>query len=140
MGKAVQCDWFGVSSSVIHERFQRWTKMGLFEKLMKRMVEYYALGSAGASAGGGKRWIPRVPLPLWEARKWATIPPTGQGWCEDEPPARGARRSTFGGAKRSQSPRDKISATDLIVSVALKRPAHKEQHLCVPTKPTMLPK
>jgi putative transposase len=38
--KAVHRDWFGVSSSVIHERFQRWTKMGLFEKLMKRMVEY----------------------------------------------------------------------------------------------------
>jgi hypothetical protein len=38
--KAVHRDWFGVSSSVIHERFQRWTKMGLFEKLMKRVVEY----------------------------------------------------------------------------------------------------
>ena len=40
--KAVHKDWFGVSSSVIHERFQRWTEMGIFEKLMKKMVEYYA--------------------------------------------------------------------------------------------------
>ena len=30
--KALHRDWFGVSSSVIHERFQRWTKMGVFEK------------------------------------------------------------------------------------------------------------
>jgi len=36
----------------------------------------------------------------------------------------------FGGAKRRQSPRHKVSAVDLIVSIALKRPAHKEQHLC----------
>ena len=33
--KAVHRDWFGVSSSVIHERFQRWRRMGIFEKLMK---------------------------------------------------------------------------------------------------------
>jgi hypothetical protein len=33
-------DWFGVSASVIHERFQRWRRMGPFEKLMKRMAEY----------------------------------------------------------------------------------------------------
>ena len=47
--KAVHRDWFGVSSSVIHERypralstsviherFQSWTRMGIFEKLMRR--------------------------------------------------------------------------------------------------------
>jgi putative transposase len=47
--KAVHRDWFGVSSSVIHERFQRWRRMGLFEKLMKWMVEYYAKESGGIS-------------------------------------------------------------------------------------------
>jgi transposase len=31
--KALHRDWFGVSSSVVHERFQRWRRMGLFEKL-----------------------------------------------------------------------------------------------------------
>jgi putative transposase len=40
--KAVHRDWFGVSSSVLHERFQAWQKTGVFENLMKRMVEYYA--------------------------------------------------------------------------------------------------
>lgn len=39
--KTVHRDWFGVSSSVIHERFQRWRQMGVFEKLMRRMAEYY---------------------------------------------------------------------------------------------------
>ena len=32
--KALHRDWFGVSSSVVHERFQRWRQMGIFEKLM----------------------------------------------------------------------------------------------------------
>ena len=38
--KAVHRDWFGVSSGVIHERFQRWTKLGIFEKVMRRMLGY----------------------------------------------------------------------------------------------------
>ena len=51
--KAVHREWFGVSSSVIHERFfQSWRKMGIFEKLMKRMVEYYAKERGGI----GWRW------------------------------------------------------------------------------------
>ena len=29
--KAIQKEWFGVSSSVIHERFQTWREMGVFE-------------------------------------------------------------------------------------------------------------
>src|SRR5215208_6849262 len=33
--KALHREWFGVSSSVVHERFQRWRRMGLFEKLME---------------------------------------------------------------------------------------------------------
>jgi putative transposase len=50
--KAVHRDWFGVSSSVLHERFQAWQKTGVFEKLMKRMVEYYARERGGV----GWRW------------------------------------------------------------------------------------
>src|SRR5919199_4474077 len=45
--KAVHRDWFGVSSSTIHERFQSWRRMGIFEKLMKKMVEYYARERGG---------------------------------------------------------------------------------------------
>jgi transposase len=50
--KAIHRDWFGVSSSVIHERFQRWRRLGVFEKLMRRMVEYYARERSGV----GWRW------------------------------------------------------------------------------------
>jgi hypothetical protein len=32
---------------------------------------------------------------------------------------------------------DKVAAIDMIVSMSVKRPAHKEQHLCAETKPTM---
>ena len=40
--KAIERDWFGVSSSVLHERFQTWQKEGLFDKLFKKMVRHYA--------------------------------------------------------------------------------------------------
>jgi transposase len=50
--KAIHRDWFGVSSSVIHQRFQTWTRMGIFEKLMKRMAEYYSRECGGV----GWRW------------------------------------------------------------------------------------
>ena len=45
--KALHRDWFGVSSSVVHERFQRWREAGIFEKLKRRMVEYYARERGG---------------------------------------------------------------------------------------------
>jgi putative transposase len=32
---------------VVHERFQMWRQMGIFEKLMKRMAEYYARECGG---------------------------------------------------------------------------------------------
>src|ERR671912_1158732 len=50
--KALHREWFGVSSSVVHERFQRWRRMGIFEKLMKRMAQYYARECGGIGWGG----------------------------------------------------------------------------------------
>jgi putative transposase len=32
---------------MVHERFQRWRRMGIFEKLMKKMAEYYARECGG---------------------------------------------------------------------------------------------
>jgi putative transposase len=49
--KAIHRDWFGVSSSVVHERFQKWRRMGIFEKLMKRMANYYARECGGIGWG-----------------------------------------------------------------------------------------
>jgi putative transposase len=127
--KAVHKDWFGVSSSVIHERFQGWTRRGIFEKLMKRMLEHYAKERAGI----GWRWqamdSKSSAAPLGGEKTGKN--PTDRGklgakinLLVDE---RGAPISVvLTGANRH----DKVSAIDLIVSVLLKRPAHKEQHLC----------
>jgi putative transposase len=127
--KAIHRNWFGVSSSVVHERFQRWRRMGLFEKLMKRMVEYYAKES------GGIGW-------KWQAMDSKNSPaPLGGEKTGKNPTDRGKRGAKINllvdqsGAPLSvvltgANRHDKISAVDLIVSMALKRPAHKEQHLC----------
>lgn len=127
--KAIHRDWFGVSSSVIHERFQRWRRMGVFEKLMRRMAEYYAREL------GGIGW-------RWQAMdSKSTTSPLGGEKTGKNPTDRGKRGAKINlmvdergapisvvltGANRH----DKVSAIDLIVSVVLKRPAHKEQHLC----------
>jgi putative transposase len=127
--KAIHRDWFGVSSSVIHERFQRWTRMGIFEKLMKRMAQYYAKERDGVAWRWQAMDSKSSAAPLGGEKTGKN--PTDRGklgakinLIVDE---RGAPISiTLTGANRH----DKISAIDLIVSVVLKRPAHKEQHLC----------
>jgi len=40
--KAVKQEWFHVSSSTLHERFQTWTQAGVSEKLFKSIVRFYA--------------------------------------------------------------------------------------------------
>ena len=127
--KAVHRDWFGVCSSVIHERFQRWRKMGIFEKLMRRMAEYYA----NERGGVGWKWqamdSKHSPAPLGGEKTGKN--PTDRGKLGAKinllVDGRGAPLSVvLTGANRH----DKVSAIDLIVSVLIKRPAHKEQHLC----------
>lgn len=39
--KAVHKSWFGVSASVLHQRFQLWQSMGVFEHLMHALVKFY---------------------------------------------------------------------------------------------------
>jgi transposase len=39
--KAIHNNWFGVSSSVIHERFQTWREQGIFGNVLRQMVLYY---------------------------------------------------------------------------------------------------
>ena len=127
--KALHRDWFGVSSSVVHERFQRWRRMGLFEKLMKRMVEYYA------KECGGVGW-------RWQAMdsKHSAAPLGGEKTGKN-PTDRGKRGAKMNllvdgrGAPLSviltgANRHDKVSAEGLIYSVMTKSPAHKEQHLC----------
>src|SRR5215217_1483977 len=127
--KAIHREWFGVSSSVVHERFQRWSQMSIFEKLMKWMVEHYAKESGGIS------W-------KWQAMDSKNSPaPLGGEKTGKNPTDRGKRGVKMNllvdqsGAPLSvvltgANRHDKVSAVELIVSIALKRPAQKEQHLC----------
>ena len=127
--KAIHREWFGVSSSVVHERFQRWRQRGIFEKLMKWMVEHYAKESGGIS------W-------KWQAMDSKNSPaPLGGEKTGKNPTDRGKRGAKMNllvdqrGAPLSvvltgANRHDKVSAVELIVSIALKRPAQKEQHLC----------
>lgn len=127
--KAIHRDWFGVSSSVVHERFQRWGRMGLFEKLLKWMAEYYAKECGGV----GWRWqamdSKNSPAPLGGEKTGKN--PTDRG-------KRGAKMNLLVDGRGAPisvvltgaNCHDKISGVDLIVSMIPKRPAHKEQHLC----------
>jgi putative transposase len=127
--KAIHREWFGVSASVVHERFQWWRRMGLFEKLMNWMVEHYAKESGGISWKWQAMDSKNSPAPLGGEKTGKNPTDRGKQGAKinllvDE---RGAPLSVvLTGANRH----DKISAVDLIVSMALKRPAHKEQHLC----------
>lgn len=105
--------------------------MGLFEKLMERMVRYYA-----TERGGGIGWR------RWQAMdSKSCAAPLGGEKTGRSPTDRGKLRAKVNllvdkrgapisvvltGANRH----DKVSAIDLIVSILTKRPAHKEQHLC----------
>jgi putative transposase len=126
---AVRRDWFGVSSSVVHERFQRWTRMGVFEKLMKRMAQYYAREHGGISWKWQAMDSKHSAAPLGGETTGKNPTDRGKSGAKINllVDGRGAPISVvLTGANRH----DKVSAMDLIVSVVLKRPAHKEQHLC----------
>jgi hypothetical protein len=91
-GMPVEGHPFGVSSSVVYERFQRW-RMGIFEKLMNWMVEHYAKES------GGIGWE-------WQAMDSKTSPaPLGGEKTGKNPSDRGKRRSHLCRAHRRQSSR-----------------------------------
>jgi len=127
--KALHREWFGVSSSVVHERFQSWREMGIFEKLSRRMVEYYARERGGISWKWQAMDSKHSASPLGGEKTGKN--PTDRGKLGAKMnlivDGRGAPVSVvLTGANRH----DKVSAVDLIVSFGVKRPAHKEQHLC----------
>lgn len=125
---AVHRDWFGVSSSVLHERFQTWQRQGVFDKLLSTMARFYAR----------KRRI----LWKWQAADSKAVPaPLGKQETGPNPTDRGKR-----GAKvhilvdgrgaplalhtSGANQHDKWSLDDLIFSVVVKRPT-SQQHLCL---------
>jgi putative transposase len=114
---------------VVHERFQRWRRMGVFEKLMKRMAEYYARECGGIGWGWQAMDSKHCAAPLGGHKTGKNPTDRGKSGAKINllVDGRGAPLSVvLTGANRH----DKVSAMDLIVSVVLKRPAQKEQHLC----------
>jgi transposase len=126
--KAVHKNWFGVSSSVLHERFQTWQKTGVFAQIMTQMARFY----------DRKRHIKWK----WQAIDSKSCPaPLGGEACGKNPTDRGKQGSKLHllvdkrGAPLAvhvtgANEHDKWSADDLIISIVVPRPKHKRQHLC----------
>jgi putative transposase len=126
--KAVKQDWFNVSSSTLHDRFQEWTQAGLFDELFKIMVRFYA-----REQHIGWRWqsadSKMVPAPLGGVQTGKN--PTDRGKLGakihilvDE---RGAPLSIhITGANEH----DKWSVDDLVIQIVVKRP-NGEQNICL---------
>jgi putative transposase len=125
--KSIEKEWFDVSSSVLHERFQTWQQQGIFERLFKTIVKYYA-----RECGIGWKWQSidsmMSPAPLGGAQ-------TGRN-----PTDRGKSGSKihllvdqFGAPLAiwitGANEHDKWSADDLIIHIVAKRP-YNEQHFC----------
>lgn len=128
--KAVHKDWFGVCSSTLHERFQTWQQLGIFDKIMQIMVK--------CSAKKRKiKW-------KWQAIDSNSCPaPLGGEQTGKNPTDRGNRGSNIHilvdqrGAPLAvmltgANEHDTWSADDLIISIVVKRPK-TNQHLCADT-------
>jgi putative transposase len=125
--KSIEKEWFNVSSSVLHERFQTWQTQGLFEKLFKKMVRYYA-----RECKIGWKWQSvdsmMSPAPLGGSKTGKNPTDRGKSGSKvhllvDE---RGAPLAIY---VTGANEHDKWSADDLIVHIVAKRP-HSEQHFC----------
>jgi putative transposase len=126
--KAVHKDWFGVSSSVLHERFQTWQQNGIFAKIMKLMVKFYDKQRT-------IKW-------KWQSIDSKSCPaPLGGSETGKNPTDRGKKGAKLHllvdqrGAPLAvyvtgANEHDKWSARELIISIVVKRPKKKKQHLC----------
>jgi len=126
--KAIHKDWFGVSSSVLHERFQTWQQNGIFDKIMRLMVKFY----------NKKRKIKWK----WQSIDSKSVPaPLGGSETGKNPTDRskqGAKLHLLVDQRgmplavhiTGANDHDKWSADDLIISIVVKRPKKKKQHLC----------
>lgn len=128
--KAVHRDWFGVCSSVLHERFQTWRALGIFAAILQEMVLFYA-----ERQGIGWTWqsidSKSCPAPLGGTQTGRNPTDRGKSGAKihilvDQQGAPLAIHIT--GANEH----DKWSADDLILSLVVERPDPEEveQHLC----------
>lgn len=125
--KAVDRNWFQVSSSTLHRRFQSWQQAGVFDKLFKIMVRYYA-----KERSIGWKWqsvdSKMVPAPLGGAETGKNPTDRAKSGAKihilvDE---RGAPLAVhITGANQH----DKWSVDDLVIHNVVKRP-NTQQHFC----------
>lgn len=125
--KAIDREWFHVSSSTLHERFQSWERAGLFDKLFEMMVKFYA-----RKKRIGWKWqsvdSKMVPAPLGGEKTGKNPTDRAKSGAKihilvDEGGAPLAIHIT--GANEH----DKWSVDDLVIHIVVKRP-YSEQHLC----------
>ena len=125
--KSIRKEWFNVSSSVLHERFQTWQEQGIFEKLFKVIVKYYA-----REQKIGWKWQSidsmMSPAPLGGTKTGKNPTDRSKSGSKihilvDE---RGAPLAVW---ITGANEHDKWSADDLIVHIVIKRP-NSEQHFC----------
>ena len=126
--KAVKSEWFGVSSSVLHERFQTWQEDGCWERIMKRVARFYARERRIA-------W-------QWQSMDSKSVPaPLGGEGTGRNPTDRGKSGSKIHllvdqrGAPLSvlvsgANQHDKWSAGDLIFSIVVVRTS-QQQNMCL---------
>jgi putative transposase len=128
--KAIHRTWFGVCSSVIHERFQSWQQSGVFDSILRTVAEFYAERQ-------GIGWS-------WQSVDSKMSPsPLADDACGRNPTDRGKQGSKIHllvderGAPlalhvTAANEHDKWSADDLIVAIVVERPApdEGEQHFC----------
>lgn len=126
--KAVKREWFGVSSSVLHERFQTWQQQGIWDRVVQALVRFYARRRH-------IRWT-------WQAIDSKSCPaPLGGTDTGPSPTDRGKRGSKVHilvderGAPLAvdltgANQHDKWSVDDLVFSVVASR-SPRQQHLCL---------
>jgi putative transposase len=128
--KAIHKNWFGVCSSVIHDRFQTWRELGIFRDVLREMIIYY---QQEREIG----W-------QWQSIDSKSCPaPLGGEQTGRNPTDRGKQGSKIHllvdekGAPLSlhitgANDHDKWSADDLLLEIVIERPDPEEveQHLC----------
>jgi transposase len=125
--KAVHRDWFGVSSSVLHERFQTWQEVGVWDKVFQTLVKFYrrerriqwrwqAVDSRSCAAplGGSKTGKNPTDRAKLGSKIHILVDQRGAPLAID-----------ISGANQH----DKWSVKNLVFHVAVKRPG-SEQHFC----------
>jgi putative transposase len=128
--KAIHRTWFGVWSSVIHARFQNWQQRGVFDTILRTVVEFYA-----ERQGIGWSWQ--------SVDRKMSAAPLADDACGRNPTDRGKQGSKIHllvderGAPlalhvTAAHEHDKWSADDLIMAIVVERPtpAEGEQHFC----------